>query len=67
MRGLSISGVETVAGAEAEKEERHESLLGRMALHQLLDKIGELDEKQILVLGFRQVKYFNLGSVSVFL
>jgi hypothetical protein len=38
-----------------------------MVLHQLLDKIGELDEKQILAPGFRQTKYFNPGSVPDFL
>jgi hypothetical protein len=38
----------------AGKEERHGRRWGRMALYQLLDKIGDLDEKLIPVLGFRQ-------------
>lgn len=38
-----------------------------MTLHQLLDKIGDLDERSISVLGFRQPKLFNSGSVLVFL
>ena len=37
-----------------------------MTLYQLLDKIGDLDEKSIPVLGFRRPKYFNPGSVPDF-
>lgn len=37
-----------------------------MTLYQLLDKIGDLDEKSIPVLGFRQPSFFNSGSVPVF-
>jgi hypothetical protein len=38
----------------------------RMTLRQLLDKIGDLDEKSILKVSFQRPKFCNPGSIPYF-